>query len=407
LGANGNLQFTAREGSTAPASCAGMLLSETSPSFAESRADLEACVTGEPSEVRAQREALVQARVEVRDNSRLIGNLLSSLTVKLDEDDCLIYFNDCLEVAQALKALNVPPSGVGLYSLKGAKYCLDTYMDELKELDIQALRYGVLSSKSACETVLGIISPHSDDELRIQANYVLRDVAQAVDRRVVRRAVHEPLSKVVDLLDTPPVDAYKLCAQLIQVSDDESMLGQYFDSLSVDELKNLRSVVLPGSSNRALQVLSRMAVRSPTDALAKETALTALDRARWPFETAYGRRVEEIMQPMILHRLGLALDDGRRSEVCTLLRQLSVDVGKVLAIFGELPFHTTIDLEDFSDVAMQELRDHQNNPVGPLNEHSLNKLDGDMCADLRVAAMGLSRFGLELESHLHAGAAHR
>src|SRR5690606_14376581 len=85
LGTVGNLQFTEQQGGTAPAPRVGVLSTETFPSIAENRADLEAYDTSEATEPRAQREAFVQVRAEGRANSRLIGNLLGSLTAKMNE----------------------------------------------------------------------------------------------------------------------------------------------------------------------------------------------------------------------------------------------------------------------------------------------------------------------------------
>ncbi len=400
MGIKGNLQFTEQEGGTVPAPRAGAPSPETSPSFTGRRAVLEACVTGESSEVRVHRESLVQARAEVRANSRLIGNLLGSLTARVDGAGHFVNPDHCSAIAQALKELNTPLSGAGFYLIKGAKYCLDTYLEELKEFDLVALTRGVLSRQEACKAVLDMISPREDDALRIQAACVLRDVAKAVDQRVVCRYVHEPLSKVVDLLDAHPVDPHKLCAQLIKVSDNEYMLDQYFKKLSADELKKLRSVLLPENSSRARQALFRMTAQSQNEALAKRDALAVLGQVSWSFESAYSLRANEIIGEEMLFRLRRAVDNEHRFDVCTLLRQLSVRVSKVLAIFGELPYYTIMDVQDYTSQAMDVLRDQQNNPFGALNGHSLRKLDDGMRKNLGAAAVVLCNFGLEMEPEL-------
>ncbi len=400
LGTKGNLQFTEQEGGTAPAPRAGVPSPETSPSFAERRADLEACVIGEGTEPRAQRETLVQARAEVRANSRLIGNVLGSLTAKVDGVGHFINPDDCSAIAQALNELNVPPSEVGLYSLKGAKYCLDTYMDELKELDVVALRYGALSNESSCEAVLDMISPRDDDAARIQASRVLGEIAEAVDRWVLRRTVHEPLSKVANLLDAHPVDAHKLFGQLVKVSNHHDTLMQYFDSLSLDELKSLRSVVLADHSSRVLQAMSRITTLSQNEFLIIEDALAVLRQAELAFEFACAERAIEIIGRDMLGDMNDAVGNGRLSDVCALLLQLSVRVSTALAIFERLPNYASVIVERFTTLAMDVLRDQQNNPVGPLNLHSLRQLDGRMRANLSAAAVVLCAFGLELEPEL-------
>ncbi|WP_454005750.1 hypothetical protein [Alcaligenes sp. Marseille-Q7550] len=70
----------------------------------------------------------------------------------------------------------------GVYSLKEAKYCLDTYLDELREADLVALSQGVLSKEAACNHVLDEISIRSDDKLRMQLSGLLGDVAKAVNQ---------------------------------------------------------------------------------------------------------------------------------------------------------------------------------------------------------------------------------
>ncbi len=106
LGTVGNLQFNAEQGGTAPAPRAGAPLSELSQPLADRRADLTVDVTGESSQARAQREALVQARAEVRANSLLIGNLLGSLTARVDEEGRFVDADDRSKFVQALMALN-------------------------------------------------------------------------------------------------------------------------------------------------------------------------------------------------------------------------------------------------------------------------------------------------------------
>jgi len=401
------VRFAAIPGATPPVSRAGVPLSEPYLSFAESGSDLEAYVAGEPTEVRAQCEVLVQARAEVRATSHLIGNLLGSLTVwvngPVNGPDRFINPNLCFAIAQTLKELNMPPES-GLYSLKGAKYCLDTYMAELSEIDICALSTGVLRSTPYCKAVLNMISPHEDDALRIWATTVLADIAEAVDRRVVRRDVHKPLLAALDLLNAPPVDARTLAGHLAVVSSNKDKLNFYFDRLSADELKNLRSIMLPESSDHAREILSRMTVHSPDDGFLMQKALPVLEWVREPFEAAYSDKAHEIIEEgWELVDLLDAMHWEDQSKVCTLLPHLSVGVTKALAFFGELPNYTIMDLKDWTRVIMDDvLRDYQNNPTGPLNWHSLRKLDDGMRKNLGDAAQVLWAFGLELDPALRA-----
>ncbi len=87
-----------------------------------------------------------------------------------------------------------------MYSLKGAKYCLPTYLEELKEFDLVALSQGGLSHALAVSDILAEIPTPPDDTVRRQAYRLLRDITEALNQRMLRLGVHEPLSKILDLL---------------------------------------------------------------------------------------------------------------------------------------------------------------------------------------------------------------
>lgn len=252
FGVVGNLRFTAVEGVTARASRIRVFLSETGHSLADRWAYLTSCFTNNPPEARARRAELAAVRM----NSHRIGNFLGSLTAVVDRSAPIINAKDHIRVAQALKDLSVPPSG-GLHSLKGATYCLDTYLSELKEFDLMALRHGILSDEAACRDVLDKISIHQDDPLRMRASRVLNDVAEAVNQRLARHAVHRPMQRVADLLAAPRVDYRKLRAQLMMIPNDTNMLERYFQALSRNELMVLRHSLRSEAVSEAKHVLAQ------------------------------------------------------------------------------------------------------------------------------------------------------
>ena len=194
LGAVGNLQFNAEQGRPAPAPRLGAPLSAMNQPLADRPADLTVDVTGESSQARAQREALVQARAEVRANSLLIGNVLGSLTAKVDEEGRFVDASDRSRIARALMELNRSGGEGGLYSLKGATYSLHTYLEELAEFDFVALSQGGLGNGRAVNDILAEISACPDDAARSQALRLLTDIAEAFNQQVLRQSVHEPLS---------------------------------------------------------------------------------------------------------------------------------------------------------------------------------------------------------------------
>lgn len=403
LGLNGNLQFTVREDAATPASRVGVLLPEMRRSLTDGEADLNAYSIHDSIVARAQRQRSVEARV----TGRLIGGLLGSLTAKVNERGDFVNHNDCSRIARALIELSLRSRSGDLDSLEGVKCCLDTYLEELRGLDLAALTGGVLTNTKARNAVLDRISICPDDALRRKASHALMNIAEAVDRREVRRVVHEPLCKVVDLLASSPVDARELCAQLMKVSDgaqlmnvseDEGRLNHYFRSLSADELKNLRSAVMPESLNRVRQILSRMIVHAENEDYIGDQAFAVWVQVSKSFESEFCVRSYEIlMKDEMTMRLNMASFSGDQHEACRLLHELSVGASQILAVFGQLHSHSIVYLQESIERAMDILRDNQNNPAGPLNGHSLRKLDDDMRANLNTAAEVLRNFGLEIE----------
>lgn len=141
LGTVGNLRFSAQEGVTNRTGLPGGLLAEVHRLQTDECVDVTSLAVADSSKEQAQCEVLL----EVRANSRRIGNLLGSLTAKPNWAwpwrDTVIDDEVHVRTARAL----IPPMG-NLYSLKGAKYCLDTYLHELNDFDLATLCDGLLSN---------------------------------------------------------------------------------------------------------------------------------------------------------------------------------------------------------------------------------------------------------------------
>ncbi|WP_394059984.1 hypothetical protein [Alcaligenes sp. WGS1538] len=386
LGINGNLSFTTRQGGTPRARRAAVLLSDTCRLLAMKWADLKSHVIREPASARARREALM----EVHANSRRIGNLLGSLTAKVDLVGAGIAEKDLDRMVRALIELNVPPTG-DLYSLKGARYCLDTYLDELNESDFDALRDVVLLDGPCRTYILDSISIRPDDPLRARASRVLENIAQALSKQMVRRAVHGPMLQVIDLLNARPVNGDELHAQLLPLSSFRTMLKEYLRTLSTGEFAALASALRSDNLNAALQALAQ--VNDPWQA---ESVLTLnlacielgleffLTRAPRNLVFGYGN-------------LNSALGTGNRLAVADALRYLSAAVEDACRIYSVLPDPMNMNMRRQVRESMDLFRDQRNNPHGPLNGHSLGGLDDSIRAKLGDAARGLRNFGLELE----------
>ena len=390
LGTVGNLQFNAEQGGTAPAPRVGGILSEMNQSLVDRRADMNADLACEASQARAQREALTEARAEVRANSLLIGNLLGSLTAKVDKEGRFVDAHDRSRSARALTELNESGAEGGLYSLKGAKYCLHTYLEELTEYDLVALTGGVLSNENACEAVLDGVSTRPDDALRMQASRLLKEVAKAVSQQTARHAMHEPLLRIVDLLAADSVNKQELGAQLSMLSDDRNTQKLYFRTLSTDEFKGLLGTLHSKNLNAVRQALWQ------TGDYRQANSLIGLVHS---LELEFSRRASRSLRNEQVN-LTLALGAGSVLAVTDVLCRLSRVVEDTYQTWGALPKSEVERVQRLVESSVDLLRDHQNNPVGPLNGHSLRKLDDGRRKSLGAAAAVLGGFGLELEPEL-------
>ncbi|WP_454005914.1 hypothetical protein [Alcaligenes sp. Marseille-Q7550] len=280
----------------------------------------------------------------------------------------------------------------GLYSLKGAKYCLHTYLEELTEFDLVALTGGALNKEKACDAVLDRVSPRLDDAVRKQASRVLKDVAKAVNQQAARHAMHKPLLQIVDLLAADSVNKQDLSAQLLMLSDDRTTQKLYFKTLSTDEFKGLLGVLHSRNLDTVRQALWQ------TGDYWQANSLLGLVHS---LELEFSRRASRSLRTEQVN-LTLALGAGDRFAVTDALYRLSRVVEDAYQTWGALPQSELERVQRLVESSVDLLRDRQNNPVGPLNRHSLNKLDDGRRRNLGAAAVVLGSFGLELEPELRA-----
>lgn len=385
LGTIGNLSYSVRNGGTPRAHFAAMLLSDACRSVADKWADMTSYANVESAPARARREVML----EVRGNSRLIGNLLGSLTAKVNETAQVVNGRDRVRIARELMALTLPSRG-DLDSLKGAKYCLDTYLHELTESDLVALRYGVLSDQKYCEHVLSRISARPGDILYTQASRVLKNVARAVKQRFAHYAIHKPLSAVIDMLAANPVDGRALRNYLLVIPYNSGELRDYFKSLHMDEFVALLSVFRPENLDSIEHALAQI------DDAYRDMSLSVLHSFSIDLDYEFNRRVPQglyISERALSH----ALSAGNGILVSGALYRLSLAVEDTWQVCEVLSRSHVKAVRRLIQECMALFRDDLNNPVGPLNGHSLSKLDDDVRANLGGAASSLRRFGLELE----------
>lgn len=76
-------------------------------------------------------------------------------------------------------------------------------------------------------------------------------------------------------------------------------------------------------------------------------------------------------------------------------------VDDIRQTYETLPDQLMRELRQLVGESMDLFRDDQSNPAGPLNGHSLSKLDDDIRANLGGAVPGLRSFGLKLEPDMY------
>lgn len=184
LGTIGNLQFKARHGGSIGASRVGVMLSNARRLVA----NLAFFLTCMSSKARTQRAD----RIQVRENSRRIGDLLGMLTAAADDAKAQS------RIAQKLTQLAEASAG-DLSGLLGGEYCLSKYLDELSGADLQALRNGVLGSTKARGAVLARIS---SERLRGQASDILKQIGTAVHQQPAKNKTRAAFMQLVKLLST-------------------------------------------------------------------------------------------------------------------------------------------------------------------------------------------------------------
>lgn len=233
LGTIGNRQFNAKKGGTARASRIFVALSDMKYSLVKRLSDLKDSFTWAPAEKRAQRAY----RAEVRSNSRHIGNLLGSLT---SPADCAMGW---ARITQKLEQLAERSEG-NLAKLKGWRYCLETYVADLSNADLKAMRNGVLGNSFAREFLLCEESAKHPG----LATEMLNQIAQVLERRLVE-TLQEPLEGIAEQLSAKPIDGEKLkgCLSSLYSSPAIAALNRYLPhyllSLPEDQLTEFRALV--------------------------------------------------------------------------------------------------------------------------------------------------------------------
>ena len=315
LGVVGNLRFTPQENGTASADHTSV------PSFDSSMADLRL----EPGI--APRDARVQLRhcIKVRENSRLVGNLLGTLTAPANDARALT------RIAKNLEVLSKLCHG-DLYDFIGGEQALSTYLKAMTYPDLIALCDGIFNHPQAYEAVLEQISPA---ELRAQARTVLFQLGAHILDQFAHVVVSEPLDKIADMLNVTPMDGEKLAAQLVKLHtalptpaaigkadrfSTDSTLDIYFQSLSKNEL----DARMAGLQDQRLRAADN-ALHQLSDSIEKRLAITMLELLGQSLGREKYARAQPgltVMENRLARVKDAADDEARGSEASSILASL-------------------------------------------------------------------------------------
>lgn len=389
-----NRRFRPEQGATVRAS----LLSRAWTRIIALVSDLKFRLGRSRPEERAQRETSAQNRKGLH----LVGGFLSSLTARADDAE------EQSRIAQELRrlcSLSQEDARAFQAGLESPPMCLG----ELQRGDIFALREGALGRQDVRDAVL---ARFLTDESRTRAAGILARMEAALSRRVARDVVQEPMSEIVELLSRSPLDGQKLGGQLIKLhtglamldpgrpedgSPVNSTLDVYFQSLPLEHSGALLGDLHSQKLNAAEHALSLL-----SDDL-KHQALAMLNRLR----TAVNREIRAQAQPDLLllkERLKQAARHGDRFAASLALGDLNALVDKSRRICDPLPEGMLEDVRELVDEGVVLIRDAENNPGGPLNAVSLNRLD-DLSLGFLRGASSLHALGLELDTESGRGVA--
>lgn len=414
LGTVGNLRFTPRQGGTAPAGSPGAVAN-----MLRSWAGLQFALSDASAPARRRREILI----EVRANSRSIGDLLGCLTAPSNDARALAA------IAQGLARLGWMSRG-DLAALRGVREALITYMGELSYTDLVALRHGALGQAGVRKAVLDQVS----SGLREQAAHVLQQIQAAFRQRSAQEVVQNPLREIARLLAVSSPDAQELEIPLDKLrsglamldssgtqgrSPIDRMLDTYLQSLPRDQFEALLTQIHAEALDAANEALLRKWEAGKMQAAMEEQKgdPSLPEKEQWvikrqsnledypPLSTlallraALEREICSRTQPAML-RLELALMPavslGKRGVASRVLLDMNALLDQILRSYRTLPDVMACSVSKQLKDSLNLFRDTRRNREGALNAASLRELDDITFVNLRRATR-LHALGLTLD----------
>ncbi|WP_394065650.1 hypothetical protein [Alcaligenes sp. WGS1538] len=296
---------------------------------------------------------------------------------------------------------------------------LSSSMDELQRASLLALRTKVLGREEALAAVLKQVSPDISD----QAAGVLTQIRKALDERFVNVFLREPLEELCTLLSLSSDLSLSLSSNA-QVEDERSKIAELLSTLytglcelcvneggrrlEFQDVLHAHFQTLPESTAQRMLfglrktklmdihfMLSRWDTSTPDEALicGKSQGLLCTLRP-WARKEAFVQAQPALRQVGKKLMQAEAAQDRRAGS--KVLSDLDLLVNKTKEIAGGLTNEFIEDVRSLTKIGLNLLRDAKTNPAGPLNEHSLQRLDDASLGHLRQA-LRLHPLGLELD----------
>ncbi|WP_394065651.1 hypothetical protein [Alcaligenes sp. WGS1538] len=301
-----------------------------------------------------------------------------------------------------------------LISLPEGWKSLSSSLDELQRASLLALRTKVLGREAALAAVLKQVSPDISD----QAAGVLKQIRKALDERFVNVFIQEPLEELCTLISLSSIEQLEdnqvKIAELLNIlytglyelglneegkrMPREDVLSAYFRALPESTAQSM----LSGLWYAKLLKIHMMMFGRPLPSSSEIGELLAYNNSSsmagclgmWAEKEAFVQAQPALRQVGKKLMQAEAAQDRRAGS--KVLSDLDLLVNKTEEIAGGLTNEFIEDVRSLIKTGLNLLRDAKTNPAGPLNEHSLQRLDDASLGHLRQA-LRLHPLGLELD----------
>lgn len=318
-------------------------------------------------------------------------------------------------VVRALVRLGEASRG-DLDTLPGARELLTDYLDQMAYPYLASLREGLLGHTAARHALIGRIP----DGSRAQALGVLNQLTQALDEKLARETVGEPLTQLARMLSRmawgltgAQARGYGEGLRLhllslyrrLSVGDVHragerasvaGMLDIYLESLDSEAARRLLFELRPEKLDAVRAILLHMFGNPAPRVECRLPCFIMLTRLRMSLT----RAVQARARPELLalqQELGQARGAQSRRAASRVLRGLHALLNRTRQIHAPLPGELAEEARRLANDSADLLRDARSNPAGPLTASSLEALDDHTLNHLCQISSLLEPSGLELD----------